>query len=121
MNRVTPALMTLFAVGGLFGAFLNMAPNRLVSGAPIAIWHALDRPILFLVVAVALLLVAISQFGVHRAALLFAAILLLLLLYGAGAAAQRFSVGAPGATRISLGWGFWLMALCAVFAAVDSA
>lgn len=121
MNRVTPILMALFAFGGLFGAFLNQAPNRLVSGAPVAIWHALDRPVLFLVVAVALALVTISQFGVDRGALLFAAILLILLLYGAGGGAARLSVGAAVAARVSLGWGFWVMALCATFAAIDAA
>ena len=121
MNRVTPVLMALFALGGLFGAFLTEAPNRLASGTPVAIWHALDRPILFLVVAVALAVVALSQVGIERGALLFAAILLILLLYGAGTGASRLSIGAPVAARVSLGWGFWLMALCAAFAAIDAA
>jgi osmoprotectant transport system permease protein len=124
-NRVVPVLMALFAVGGIFGPFLNAAPNRLVSGAPVAIWHAVDRLILFLIVAFAALLIAMSQRGampsLRRGMLLFAPILFLLLLYAAGAGATRLMNGAAIAARVSLGWGFWLMALCALFAAIDAA
>jgi osmoprotectant transport system permease protein len=124
-NRVVPVLMAVFALGGWFGAFLTQAPNRLVSGAPVAIWHAVDRPILFLIAAFALLLVAMSQLGampsLHRAMLLFASVLFLLLLYEAGEGATRLMRGAAIAARVSLGWGFWLMALCAVFATIDAA
>jgi osmoprotectant transport system permease protein len=124
-NRVVPALMIVFAFAGLFGAFLDRAPNRLVSGTPIAIWHAVDRPVFFLIVAFALLLIAMSQLGsmpsLHRVMLLFASILFLLVLYGAGEGATRLMRGAEIAARASLGWGFWLMALCAAFATIDAA
>jgi osmoprotectant transport system permease protein len=128
-NRVIPVMMAVFALAGLFGAFLNQAPNRLVSGTPIAVWQAMDRPFWVLTFAIAGLLVAASQIGhppdqprnLHRAMLLFAAVLLLILLDGAGEGAARLSLGASAAARVSLGWGFWLMALCAIFAAIDAA
>jgi osmoprotectant transport system permease protein len=128
-NRVIPVMMAVFALAGLFGAFLNQAPNRLVSGTPIAVWQAMDRPFWVLTFAIAGLLVAASQIGhppdqprnLHRAMLLFTAVLLLILLDGAGEGAARLSLGASAAARVSLGWGFWLMALCAIFAAIDAA
>jgi osmoprotectant transport system permease protein len=124
-NRVVPVLMAVLALAGLFGAFLNQAPNRLVSGVPIAIWHAVDRPIMLLIFAFSAVLIAVSQIGPtrnqHRAMLVLATVLFLLLLDGAGEGATRLSVGAPIAARESLGWAFWLMALCAVFAIVDAA
>jgi len=124
-NRVIPVLIAVFALSGLLGPFLNQAPNRLVSGTPIAIWQALDRPILFLIVAFAGLLIAVSRVGatpnLHRAMLVLATVLFLLLLYGAGKGAIFFMGGAALAARVSLGWGFWLMVLCAAFAIVDAA
>lgn len=124
-NRTVPALMAVFALAGLSGAFLTQAPNRLVSGAPIAIWHAADRPLLYFIVALAALLVAGSLLrssrDLQRGMLLLAAALLIGLLYAAGRGAAFLSQGAPAAARVSLGWGFWLMALCAAFAVIDAA
>jgi osmoprotectant transport system permease protein len=124
-NRVVPVLMALFAIAGVVGPFLDRAPNRLVSGAPIAIWHAAAHPLLFLIVALAALLVAGSQLrptrDLHRGMLLLAAALFIALLYAAGDGAARLMQSAPAATRVSLGWGFWLMLLCAAFAAIDAA
>ncbi len=123
-NRVIPALMATYALAGFFGAFLSQAPNRLLSGTPVAIWNAVDRPILVLLVALAGLLIALSQLGasqnLHRAMLLFATVLLLLLLDGAGRGAAALSQGATATSRVSLGWAFWLMTLCATFAIVDA-
>lgn len=116
--------MAIFAAAGLFGAFLNQAPNRLVSGTPVAIWDAADRPLLYFIVALAALLVVGSLLrasrDLQRGMLLLAAVLFIALLYVAGHGAARLSLGTPPAARISLGWGFWLMALCAVFAIIDA-
>jgi osmoprotectant transport system permease protein len=120
-NRVVPVLIAVFAVAGLFGAFLTEAPNRLISGAPIPIWHAVDKPILFLIVAFSGLVLLVSQRSLHRPMLLLASILFLLLLYGAGTGAEHLSHGAAATARISLGWAFWLMALCVAFAVIDAA
>ncbi len=123
-NRTVPVLMAVFALGGLFGPFLTQAPNRLISGAPIAIWHAVDKPILFLVVAFAGVLIVLSQLpampNLRRAMLVIAAILSILVLDAAGMGAARLSHGLPAAARVSLGWGFWLIALCAAFAVIDA-
>ncbi len=124
-NRVVPVLMVVFAFAGLFGAFLTQAPNRLISGAPVAIWHAVDRPVLFFIVAFAGLLIALSPIAasprMHRTMMLVAGALVIALLYGAGAGAARLSEGAGAAARVSLGWAFWTMALCAAFAVIDAA
>jgi osmoprotectant transport system permease protein len=123
-NRVVPVLMAAYALAGLFGAFLSQAPNRLVSGTPVAIWQAVDRPILVLLVGFAGLLIVVSQLGamrnLHRAMLLFATALLLLLLEGAGRGAADLSRAATATSRVSLGWAFWLMTLCAIFAIIDA-
>jgi osmoprotectant transport system permease protein len=124
-NRTVPALMAVFALAGLSGAFLTQAPNRLVSGTPIAIWHAADGPLLYFIVALAALLAVGSLLrpsrDLLRGMLLLAAALLIALLYAAGHGAAFLSQGAPAAARASLGWGFWLMALCAAFAVIDVA
>ncbi len=124
-NRVVPVLMVVFAFAGLFGAFLTQAPNRLISGAPVAIWQAVDRPVLFFIVAFAGLLIALSPIAasprMHRTMMLVAVALLIALLYGAGAGAARLSEGVGAAARVSLGWAFWTMALCAAFAVIDAA
>jgi len=123
-NRVVPALMAVYALAGLFGAFLSQAPNRLVSGTSVAVWSAVDRPMLALLVALPGLLIAGSQLGtsrnLNRAMLLFAAALLFLLLDGAGRGAAALSRGAAAASRVSLGWAFWVMTLCAIFAIIDA-
>jgi osmoprotectant transport system permease protein len=124
-NRVIPALMAVYALAALFGAFLSQAPNRLVSGTPVAIWNAVDRPILVLLAALAGFLIVVSQLGasrnLHRAMLALATLLLLLLLEGAGRGAADLSRGAAATSRVSLGWAFWLMTLCAIFAIIDAA
>jgi osmoprotectant transport system permease protein len=124
-NRVVPVLMAWFALAALFGGFLDQAPNRLISGAPIAIWHVVDRPIFFLILAFAGMLIALSQIGPtpnqHRAMLVLATVLLLLVLDGAGTGATRLMRGADPAARVSLGWAFWVMSLAAVFAVIDAA
>jgi osmoprotectant transport system permease protein len=124
-NRVIPVLTAAYTLAGLFGAFLSQAPNRLVSGTPVAIWSAVDWPILVLLVAFAALLIVVSQLDAtlnrHRAMLVFATVLLLLLLDGAGRGAADLSRGATATSRVSLGWAFWLMTLCAIFAIVDAA
>src|SRR5579875_2940932 len=98
-NRVVPVLMALFALGALFGPFLARAPNRLVSGAPVALWNAVDRPTLYFIVALAGLLLAVSQIeaarDLRRGMLLLAAAVLLAVLYAAGDGAARLMHGEP--------------------------
>lgn len=123
-NRVVPVLIVVFALAALFGPFLARAPNRLVSGAPVALWNAADRPTLYFIITLAALLVAVSQIeaarDMRRGMLLVAAALMLAVLYAAGDGAARLMQGAPSATRVSLGWGFWLMLLAAAFAIIDA-
>jgi osmoprotectant transport system permease protein len=90
----------------------------------VAIWDAVDRPILILLIAFAALLIVGSQLGatrnLYRVMLVFAGGLLLLLLDGAGRGAGDLSRGASATSRVSLGWAFWLMTLCAIFAIIDA-
>ncbi|MGH6988763.1 MAG: ABC transporter permease [Stellaceae bacterium] len=123
-NRVTPVLIAVFAASGLLGGYLTEAANRLVSGRPIAIWQALDPPILIAIMAGSGLLVVLSSLrpsrDAHRAMLAVAAMLLLLLLDGAGMGAARLMHAAPVARRVSLGWAFWAMAVAAALAIIDA-
>jgi osmoprotectant transport system permease protein len=123
-NLVTPFLMVAFAATGLAGGFLTVAANRLLSGTGVAIWNAIDRPILIAIAAGGALLVILSYLapsrGGHRAMLAVAAVLLLLLLDGAGLGAARLMDGAPVAERVSLGWAFWALSAATAFAVIDA-
>ncbi len=124
-NRVLLTLILIGVAAALSGGFVMQAPNRLVSGTPIMIWNAADSPILLAIAVGPALLIAASFVRpssiLHWEMLAVSATLLLLLLDGAGVSAARLSQGAALAARISLGWGFWIMSLCAALAIVDSA
>ncbi|HUY84673.1 MAG TPA: ABC transporter permease, partial [Steroidobacteraceae bacterium] len=119
-------LLLLLAVGtaalGMAG-FLAHAPNRLVSGVPVPLWHG-SGAALSGAGAIALFLLAASIRPATRP-LLFAVIvaaggLLLLLLWDAGREAAALALTSPRAARTTLGPGFWIASLCAVLAIVDA-
>jgi osmoprotectant transport system permease protein len=112
------ALPAVFAL-----AFVRVAPNRLVSGEAVALLaltsplvHALWLPALALVLA----LFAPAARWVHAAVALASALLFALLLALAGDEAARQSAALPSLARVSLGGGFWCLALLAGLAAADA-
>jgi osmoprotectant transport system permease protein len=124
-NKMLFGLTVIGAVAALAGGFLTQAPNRLVSGRPIGLAAAVEPAMLAVLVSCAVLLLAASFAAPARrivwTALAIAALLLLLVIDGAGSGAARLLAGAPAAARVSLGWAFWVIVLCAGFAIVDSA
>src|SRR6185437_7994489 len=109
-QRVLFVLATAAIMCCTAGGFVDEAPNRLVSGAPFALWQTGAAPGLWLALG-GLVLVVLSIVrnapATRFATLGLALILLLLLLFTAGDAATGLMAAAPPAARISLGWAFW--------------
>lgn len=119
-------LLTLVGAGAAAagaGGFVALAPNRLVSGRPIALWIAAGpggtAMIVGLGVALASVALCRDSRRVHLAATLLAALLLLAVSAAAGTSAARMAAGAPGVARVSLGLGFWGLLGAAGLAMVD--
>lgn len=122
-NPVLIALFTTGAIGiGQLG-FVSLAPNRLLSGRPIALWHACDSATTATIVAVGLAFAATALIRPTRrgryASLALAGILAVLFAIAAGRAASTLSTP-DGLARIAPGGGFWLGEFCAAMAIVDS-
>jgi osmoprotectant transport system permease protein len=122
-NAVLLVLALAASLALLTAGFVTHAPNRLVSGAPILLWHAASAPRAGAIAALCAALVAAAFLPParhHAAAIAAAAALLLLLLIDtAGSAARDFAAHAPPAARASLGATFWIAGLCAALAIVD--
>ena len=122
-----PVLLTLGGIAGVAVAaagFVAYAPNRLVSGQPIALWAAAPALATAGIAALGTALLA-ACFAAPRQALYWgqaiaAALLLLLVLTAAGAAARAIAAGAPVAARVSPGAAFWILAVCAALAIGDA-
>jgi osmoprotectant transport system permease protein len=123
-NRVPPTLILIatFAAGG--AGFLTLAPNRLVSGTPIALWSAAPWPWMAALAAAGAMIFATGFAPPRRAlnyiAALIAGMMLLATLEAAGEAAARLAAAAPKAADISLGGGFWAIVACAALALIDT-
>jgi osmoprotectant transport system permease protein len=112
-NHVLSVLVVVAAVAVATLGFVTVAPNRLMSGRPLALWLAAD-PRLSIAIALfgALLLGAAlvpSRRALHFTAAAIAATLLLLVLAAAGQSAATLMTSASPATRVSLGAGFWVV------------
>jgi osmoprotectant transport system permease protein len=114
-NRVALLLVAagLLAAWGL--PFLSHAPNRLLSGQPIALASMLTGPRLFVLIPG--LLVAASPFLPERRTVQVlvaagAAALLVALVWLAGNEAARLAETAPRSARTSLGSAFWVLCGC---------
>ena len=123
-NQVLFTLVVAAAAAVATSGFVGFAPNRLVSGKPIALWEAVGGHFTAGIALIgAMLLVACfvrpswwllsSEGGL-------AAALLLLVLAAAGQAASALAAGARPGARISLGATFWVLTACAALAAVDA-
>ena len=122
-NHVLALLVVVAAVAVATTAFIAVAPNRLVSGRPVAIWLAAD-PRLGAAIALfgaALLGTAFAppRRALHYATAIMSALLFLLILAAAGQAAAMLAGSAPGLARISLGAAFWVLLGAAGLAVLD--
>jgi len=123
-NRVLPVLMIAAAAAALGCGFVDLAPNRLVSGRPVMLWEAAAPGFTTALAACGAILLA-AGFAVPRRWLAFGAAIvagagLMMVLAAAGDAAAMLSATAPPAARVSLGAGFWVVFACAALALVDS-
>jgi osmoprotectant transport system permease protein len=122
-NRVLLAIVLVGWLAALGMAFVSVAPNRLVSGNGVALHaltssgrHALWLPAVLLTVAA---FVPSSRWG-HSVVAVAAAVLLAGLTWLAGSEAVQQSSALSPLTRVSLGGGFWVLALMAWLAACDA-
>jgi osmoprotectant transport system permease protein len=124
-NRVLLVLVAAAGAATVLTGFVTHAPNRLLSGRPVALWHAVPPGTALGIAALgSCLLVACflpQTRRLHWTAAGLAAALLLLLPYGAGEAASMLAAasGSPAA-RTGLGAAFWTTALCAALAVVNA-
>jgi osmoprotectant transport system permease protein len=114
-NRVALLLVAASLAAALGLPFLSHAPNRLLSGQPIALASLLVGP--RLLVLIPGLLVAASPFLPERRtvqvlAAAGTAALLLAFVWLAGSEAARLAETAPRAARTSLGSAFWVLCGC---------
>ena len=122
-NHVVPVLVGAAAAAAATCGFVAVAPNRLVSGRPVALWLAADPRLSTAIALLGALLLA-TVFAAPRRALHFAAVaiagmLLLLILAAAGQAASSLAALAPPLARISLGAAFWVLIGAAGLAVID--
>jgi osmoprotectant transport system permease protein len=123
-NQVLFTLVLGAALAVAVSGFVGYAPNRLVSGKPIALWAAANSLSTGGIAVLGGLLLAaclVQQSRLlHYAVAVFAGLLLLLELAAAGQAASALAPGARSASRISLGAAFWTLGACAALAVVDA-
>ncbi|MBS7534019.1 ABC transporter permease [Ancylobacter sonchi] len=125
--RANPLLVLIVtgmvvALGSL--GFVSVAPNRIVSGKPLALWAAVEPGVAALVAAlvVALGASALIRSGVWRDRLIavLAGALLVASLAAAAHAAGLVAAASGPVARTSLGAAFWIVAAGAAFALADA-
>ncbi|MGE0258908.1 MAG: ABC transporter permease [Alphaproteobacteria bacterium] len=123
-NRVLPLLLVAGTAAVAGCGFVAVAPNRLLSGEPVGLFAAADRPTSIAIVALGIALLGIAAMrpsgALYRAASLLALALLLLLTAAAGEAALSLTAAGPPLSRVSLGAAFWVAAAAAAMAIIDS-
>lgn len=123
-NLVLPLLIVAATIGAIGCGFVDLAPNRLVSGRPVMLGDAAGAAFTAALAACGAILLAIGlapqrQLLTYLAAA-FAGVVLVIVLAAAGHAAAILSAGAPPAARVSLGAGFWIVLAGAALAFVDA-
>lgn len=120
-NRPLCLLALLLVIGTVLLPFLSHAPNRLLSGQPIALWQVGGGAPWFLLPGLALLAGPFLPQRRRIAGLLALVAMLFLagLVHAAALGADRLAEDAGRAARTSFGAGFWVMALAAVLALTD--
>ncbi|HZU87744.1 MAG TPA: hypothetical protein VE993_00660, partial [Stellaceae bacterium] len=114
------ALVLVAALALVLTGFVGVAPNRLLSGRPIAVLPAAGGAMTAGLAALLALLfcAAFVRAGValYRGVAAVAGVLLLLALAALGLAARHLAASATAATRIAPGAGFWILVGCAALA-----
>jgi osmoprotectant transport system permease protein len=104
--------------------FVTLAPNRLVSGDPIALSEAVGVSSGIAMGLLAVFLVAASfvppRPALHWSVAVSSACFLLISLMAAGGAAEAISTTSAKLARVSLGAGFWILTAAAILALVDA-
>jgi len=122
-NHVVPVLILAAVIAASTCGFISVAPNRLVSGEPVALWLAADTRLTAALAVLGALLLATAFAPPNRAAQLAAAAvattLVLLVLAAAGQAAHAEAASASKLARVSLGAAFWIMLGAAGLAVLD--
>jgi osmoprotectant transport system permease protein len=122
-NHVLLVLVIVAAVAVATLGFVTVAPNRLISGRPVALWLAADPRFSVAIAPLGALLLATAfvppRRELHFAAAAIAAVLLLLVLASAGQSAATLMTSAPPATRVSLGASFWVLLGASGLAVLD--
>jgi osmoprotectant transport system permease protein len=123
-NKVLIVLWLIGAAAVACGGFVAHAPNRLVSGQPLALWRVAS-PMLLAVLAVGAAGLAAAVFlptsrWLHIAVGALASVMLLLVLACAGAAAVALLDPAHPSARTSLGPAFWVLATALSLMVVDA-
>jgi osmoprotectant transport system permease protein len=123
-DRVLPVLIAVGAAVVLGSGFLSIAPNRLLSGRPVALWAAADAALVATITAGGTLLLAAAFLrpnrSIYRAAAVIAAIMFIAVLAAAGQGAIELAAGAPARARVSLGAGFWILFGATGLALIDA-
>ena len=123
-NLVLPLLIVAATLGAICCGFVDLAPNRLVSGRPVMLGDAAGAGFTIALAACGAILLAIGLTPQRRLltylATVVAGAVLVILLTAAGHAAAILSAGAPSAARVSLGAGFWIVLGGAALAFVDA-
>lgn len=121
-NQVLLALAIVAALAIALCGFVTVAPNRLLSGKPVPLWHAAGpwvTVIAALVLTLGALAFAPAGRTAHRLSALLAALLFVAAVCAAGDAAGRMVAGASALARVSLGAGFWVLIGAAALMVVD--
>jgi osmoprotectant transport system permease protein len=122
-NHVVPVLISAAVIAATACGFISVAPNRLVSGEPVALWLAADRRVTaaLAVLGAALLATAFAppNRAMHFASAGIAVSLVFLVLAAAGQAAHAEAASASKLARVSLGAAFWVMLGAAGLAVLD--
>jgi osmoprotectant transport system permease protein len=123
-NQVLFVLVLTAMLAVLLTGFVAVAPNRLVSGKPIALWSAAGKTFTTALAVTGGLLLAVSLMPPKKllsaGAAVLAALLLLLTLAALGDAARVVTAGPGPAARVAAGTAFWFIVPCAALAVVDS-
>ena len=111
-NLLPVALIAGLCVVTLLAAFVTVAPNRLVSGTPLALWPAAGPIGCGVLAMLAAILAAIalvpSMPSRHVLQALAAGSIVVALVATGGVAATTATSSATALTRVSLGAGFWI-------------
>ena len=123
-NRVLPILVAVGVAAALVSGFLSIAPNRLLSGRPVALWAAADPRLVAAIAVCGAMLLAVALLPprrtAYRTAAVVSAIFFIAVLVAAGQGAMSLAAGAPARARVSLGAGFWILFGAAGLALIDA-